>query len=125
MKDLLLEDVKGIRKMFKKLDVTIAEVDPEFRYKWIENPHPDFDPSEAVGKRDDELIQADEAKEIISFKKNVFQTGKNITATLLFNRSNGPCYYNMTGYPVKNSKGQIVSIITVAFYTKLPTVKKN
>jgi hypothetical protein len=125
MKDLFLEDINGIRKMFNKLDVITAEVDPELRYKWIENPHPDFDADEVIGKRDDELIPAEEAKGIISFKKKVFKTEKNLTATLLFSRSNGPCYYNMTGYPVKNSKGQIISIFTVGFYTQLPTFKEG
>jgi hypothetical protein len=122
MKDLVTDDIKGIRKMFKKLGVITAEVDKELRYKWIENPHPDFDPDTVIGKRDDELISAKEAKSIISFKKKIFETEKTQTVTLHFDRSNGPCYYNMAGYPVKNTKGQVTSIITVGFYTEQPTI---
>jgi hypothetical protein len=120
MKDLVIDDIKGIRKMFKKLDVITAEVDKELRYKWIENPHPDFDPDLVVGKRDDELVSAKEAKGIILFKKKVFETEKPLTIALRFERSNGPCYYSMAGYPVKNSKGRVTSIITLGFYTKQP-----
>lgn len=125
MKDLVKEDISGIRKMFKKLGVITAEVDKELRYKWVENPHPDFDPADVIGKRDDELIPAEEAQEIIAFKKKVFKTEKPVTVTLFFNRSDGACCYNMAGYPVKNAAGEVMSIITVGFYTDPPIPGKD
>jgi hypothetical protein len=120
MKYLVEEDIIGMRKMFKELGVITAEVDEDLRYKWIDNPHPDFDSTEVVGKRDDELISKEEAKEIISFKKKIFETEKTLTVTLLFNRSNGVSCYNMAEYPVKDSSGQTISIFTIGFHTELP-----
>lgn len=87
MNALLEDDIETLRLKFKTLGVIVAEVDKELRYKWIENPHLDFDPNEVIGKRDDELIPAKEAEGIISFKMKVFETGKAQVATLLFNLS--------------------------------------
>jgi len=120
MEGLLKEDVKGIRKTFKKLGVIAAEVDKDLRYLWVENPHPDFDELEVIGKRDDEIVSEQEAKEIILFKKNVFANNKVLNHTIQFNRSNGICHYNIAGYPVRNHLGQIETIVTVGFYTELP-----
>jgi hypothetical protein len=121
MDEIRKEDINGIRKTFKKLGVIAAEVDAKLRYVWIENPHPDFNKAEVVGKRDDELIPESEAKDIIAFKKSVFAKNKALTKTIRFNRSNGICDYNMAGYPVRNSDGQVESIITIGFYTNSTT----
>ena|SRR5688572_31976772 len=97
MNDLLEDDINRLRLKFKTLGAIIAEVDKELRYKWIENPHHDFDPNEVIGKRDDELIPAKDAEGIISFKKKVFKSGKAQMATLLFNLSSGSFNYNIAG----------------------------
>lgn len=47
--------VERYRTSLKNSPVVFAHVDEELRYEWIFNPHPDFDPSAVVGKRDDEL----------------------------------------------------------------------
>lgn len=120
MNNIPEDDIGGIRKKFKELGIIIAGVDKQLRYQWIENPHPDFDAEKVIGKRDDELISQTEAEGIISFKKRVFKTGKMETITLLFDRTDGPHLYNMVGYPVRDSRGQITSIVTLGFHTKLP-----
>jgi hypothetical protein len=61
MKELERGNVAGVRASLSKLGAVVAEVDRELRYVWIDNPHPDFDPSRAAGKRDDELIASAEA----------------------------------------------------------------
>jgi hypothetical protein len=125
MNSISNEDITGIRKTFKKFGVIIAEVDKNLRYKWIDNPHPDFSAESVVGKRDDELLPKEEASEIVGFKERILKNKKRETITLLFQRSNGPHYYNMIGYPVLNSRGQVISIITIGFNTEIPdTVKR-
>lgn len=124
MNDLLEDDISALRLKFKTLEVIVAEIDKELRYKWIENPHSDFDPNNVIGKRDDELIPAKDAEGIISFKKKIFETGKAQMATLPFNLPSGFFNYNISGYPVKNSHGQTTGIITFGFYTERTSLKK-
>lgn len=68
MKELDRANVAGVRRALATLGAVVAEVDRELRYLWIDNPHPDFDSGALIGKRDDELIAALDAADIMSLK---------------------------------------------------------
>jgi len=114
------ENMAGLRRSLKRLGMVIAEVDHELRYVWIENPHPDFDASAVVGKRDDQLISRAEAKEIMSFKRKVLASGRPAHETLAFNRSDGLRSYTIFAYPIRNERGAFDGIITVGFDVPSP-----
>lgn len=106
MNDIKRENVKEFRKMFVKLGVVVAEVDLQLRYVWIDNPHPDFNPHEVVGKRDDELISKEEAKGIMTLKRKVITSEKASSQVFDFNRSDGKNYYNIAAYPIYKVQGK-------------------
>lgn len=76
------ENVSAVRAALRGLGLVVAEVDLQLRYVWIDNPHPDFDPHTVVGKRDDELISADDAAEIMMLKRQVIASGMPTTAAV-------------------------------------------
>jgi hypothetical protein len=108
------ENITAVRKALRALGLVVAEVDRDLRYVWIDNPHPDFDPGSVIGKRDDQLIPAQEAAGIMALKKEVIASGVPATRVLEFHRSEGPRRYNISAVPVKDSSGAVTGLVTAA-----------
>lgn len=108
------ENVSAVRAALRALGLVVAEVDLQLRYVWIDNPHPDFDPHTVVGKRDDELISADDAAEIMMLKRQVIASGMPTTRVLDFRRSDGLRRYNISAVPLIDASGKVQGVITAA-----------
>lgn len=115
MDHLKLSDIPGLRCAMSRLGMVVAEVDLELRYVWIDNAHPDFDPAQLVGKRDDELLPRSQAAAIMALKQESIRSGAPVTRTLKFTRSDGERAYSMSAYPVRDELGRVVSLFTVGF----------
>ncbi len=102
----------------RRLGVVVAEVDPQLRYVWIDNPHPDFDSTAVVGKRDDELISQKEAREFMQMKRDALKRMSRVSRLIGFKRSDGDRHYQLTAYPiVSDADGKMVGVLTVGFDT--------
>ena len=115
MKELERSNVAGVRKALSTLGAVVAEVDEQLRYVWIDNPHPDFDSSAAVGKRDDELISTADAEEIMTLKRDTFSGKVPVARTLSFKRTDGLRCYSLFAYPIREPSGRVDAILTVGF----------
>jgi hypothetical protein len=115
MNELERSDVPEFRKSMRTLGMVVAEVDRELRYVWIDNPHPDFDPAEVIGKRDDELTDPSDASRIMQFKREIFAEQRAASRTLAFRRSDGVRTYAMFGYPLRDRQGRVDGVLTVGF----------
>lgn len=121
--EVAVSDVPALRRMMINRGVVVAEVDRNLRYLWVDNPHPDFDPALVVGKRDDELIAADDAAELMSLKRGVLERGKHASRALRFRRSDGWHCYAVSAYPIRSTEGDIQGVITLGVdstYCELP-----
>lgn len=107
-------DVDYLREALGRLGVVVAEVDHDLRYGWIVNPHPDFYSAEVVSKRDDELADAD-GLEIMNIKREVLGTGELGERVLRFSRSDGPHYYSLSVFPIRENDGRRDRLLTIAF----------
>lgn len=110
----LIRQEAHYRRALEDSGLVAARVDRDLRYVWIHNPHPDFDPSAVVGKRDDELLAPEEAAEIISLKQEVLATCTKVRRVLRFDRSDGVHYYDMSGVPLFDDSGHLVGLTTVS-----------
>jgi PAS domain-containing protein len=108
------ENIDAVRKALRALGLVVAEVDAELRYVWIENPHPDFDARDVIGKRDDELLPPEAAAGIIAFKREVLASGAPATRVLEFNRSDGRRRYNISAVPIVDASGKATGLVTAA-----------
>lgn len=108
------ENVGAVRQALRALGLVVAEVDRNLRYVWIDNPHPDFDARQVIGKRDDELIPAEEAAGITSLKSEVLSSGLATTRLLDFRRSDGLRRYSISAVPVKDAAGRVTGVVTAA-----------
>ena len=91
-----------------------ARVDSDLRYRWIFNPHPDFNGTEVIGKRDDELIGPGNAAGIMALKREVLETGQEILRELSSRNSDGVHWYSMKAVPLRDPEGNIVGLTTVS-----------
>jgi hypothetical protein len=115
IQEIVRSDIPSLRRAMRKLGVVVAEVDRDLRYVWIDNPHPDFDPATVVGRRDDELIPAAEAAEIMAVKRSVWQRKAPLSQVLVFKRSDGSRHYSFRAYPIRDARGRIDGILTLGF----------
>lgn len=125
MKELERSNVAGVRKALSTLGAVVAEVDRQLRYVWIDNPHPDFDPRAAVGKRDDELTSRADAEEIMALKQDAFTGQVPISRTLSFKRADGLRCYSLFAYPIREPSGRVDAILTVGFDVPAPTTGRK
>jgi two-component system CheB/CheR fusion protein len=98
----------------KHSPVVFAHVDRELRYEWIFNPHPDFDASAVVGRRDDELDEGPGVDALVRLKQRVLERGVQEREQIAFSRSGGAYWYDMTATPVLGEDGRVERIVTAS-----------
>lgn len=92
-----------------------AQFDRDLRYRWIYNPHPDFDPAVVMGKRDDELDGSRSAKRLRALKQQVIETGKRLREEIAFDRKDGTHWYDVIIEPLRDSGGEITGGTSAAY----------
>lgn len=115
MQSIDRSELPRLRETMRQLGMVVAEVDSDLRYVWIDNPHRDFDAHQVIGKRDDELIPAGEAEDIMRLKREAFETQDLIKRILRFERSDGARYYSLCALPIIESDFRVHAIVTVGF----------
>lgn len=123
MNEIARTEVDELRETLGRLGAVIAEIDGDLRYVWIMNAHPDFDSLQIVGRRDDELLGSD-AAEIMALKREVLATGITASSVLKFKRSDGPHYYSMCIYPIREQDGRKERLLTIGFDSSVEAFNK-
>ena len=113
--DALHESEEKLRVAVKNSNFIPAQFDRELRYRWIYNPHPDFDPSQVIGKRDDELEDSEGVKRLVALKRRVIESGEGMREEVSFQRSDGIHTYDFTIEPLRNTNGDVVGATSAAF----------
>lgn len=95
--------------------ITVATVDRNFRYTWVYNTRHGFKPEQVIGKRPDELIAPEDAKELMVALRKVFKSKAPVRREIA-GRSNGvPWNYDLTAEPLRNGKGRVIGITLSLF----------
>ncbi len=105
----------GLKAALKNTAFIPAGIDRELRYQWVYNAHPDFEISQVLGKRDDELELTPEALKVLEFKRKVLETGVGGRKVFKFKRSDGYRYYDLILEPSKDTRESVVGLTSVAF----------
>ncbi|MDE5413227.1 helix-turn-helix domain-containing protein [Alkalihalobacterium chitinilyticum] len=92
----------------------IAHCDLELRYTWIFNQHPDFDPENSVGKRDDELAVNEGTLALMALKQEVIRKGKQMQKKICFPLTDGVHCYYVFAEPLVDSNSEIVGVVTAS-----------
>jgi PAS domain S-box-containing protein len=92
-----------------------ARFDREQRYRWIHNPHPDFNPAFMIGKRDDDLDDSQGARRLRSLKQQVIETGNGVREEIAFQRSDGIHWYDFIIEPIRDAGDEIIGGTSAAY----------
>lgn len=102
-----------LRTTLRNVPLITAITDTDLRYRWVYNAHPDFDPNQLVGKRDEE-IDGEQGARLMQLKKEVLHFQKSVRRELSFERSDGSYIYDITADPIFAEDGTLVGVSTAA-----------
>ncbi|MCP4537371.1 MAG: PAS domain-containing protein [Chloroflexi bacterium] len=114
LQDALQKSKERFRVALEGSNIIVSHIDRDLRYTWIHNPHPDFDSSSALGKRDDELAQNEGTTKLVELKKRVIETGVGAQTEITFALSDGDHIYDVVAEPLTDSTGQMIGATTVS-----------
>ena len=112
--EALRESEQRLTVALKNAPMVVAHVDRNLRYTWIHNPHPDFKPEDAIGKRDDELAQTEGAFRLTELKRQVLDGGIPARREISFMLSDRERVYDIYAEPKSDSAGKIIGLTTAA-----------
>ncbi len=94
--------------------IIFAQTDRDLRYTWVYNPHPDFVPQFAIGKRDDELADNEGTRQLMCMKQKVLDTGQKLRQDITFPLSGGTRTYDTMAEPMRDDAGDVIGVATCA-----------
>jgi PAS domain S-box-containing protein len=94
--------------------VMFARCDRNLRYEWILNPHPDFDRSSLLGRRDTEVDDGPGTQALMTLKQRALDTKAQLRQEITFDRSDGLRTYDITATPHLTEEGTPQGVITAA-----------
>ncbi len=94
--------------------IMVYTTDRDLRYTWIRNPHPDFDPAQIVGRRDDELVSPEAAEPLIRLKQEVLETGVGRRSEFVIEIGGTRHHYDLTVVPLHGADGAIEGVTVAA-----------
>lgn len=98
----------------KNAPIIIAHFDLNLRYIWISNPHPDFNPDNVIGKRDDEIDQNEGIAELMALKRKVICERKAMMKQISFPLTDGIHTYQVFCEPLTNADGEVYGVSTAS-----------
>lgn len=95
--------------------VLVYTTDRELRYTWIYNPHPAYDPTQVIGKRDEDLLPISEAAKLTEIKQTALDGEHSIRSEVALLVDGREYVYDLTVEPLRDADGAVVGL-TVAGY---------
>ncbi len=95
--------------------VVLFQQDLELRYIWLQNPAPDFDGPDVVGKRDADLMErAEEAAIVEALKREVIRSSVSQRADVLVHIQGVGRHYDLLVEPMRDAAGLISGVTCAA-----------
>ncbi len=110
----LRESNERFRIALKAAPITVFNTDDQLRYTWVYNPHGSISSGEIVGKRDEEILAAEDAAEMIALKQSVIDSGVGVRKEVRLKHSGKWAVYDINLEPLLGSLGQIVGLVGAA-----------
>jgi PAS domain S-box-containing protein len=113
--EALRDSEEKFRTVLKNSNFITSQFDRKLRYRWIYNPHPDYNYKNIIGKRDDELKNSQSSKCLMALKQKVVETGKGVVQEIDFPLSEGTRTYDFIIEPLRDIDGNIIGGTSAAF----------
>ncbi len=103
-------DQHWYEEALRRAGVMVFEQDDQLRYTRIFNPAPAFCGQECVGKTDEQIMDAEDARRLTRLKREVLDKGLPFTREVSIRVHGRRRYYTMAADPVRDAQGYITGI---------------
>ncbi len=110
----IVESERRFRLALQNVPLTMFTTDRDLRCTWVYNPCFNFNELAIVGRRDDELMPAEEAAPFIAFKQHVLDTGRTERRLLDLRVGGIHVTHDVTIEPQRDAEGRIFGLIGAA-----------
>ena len=94
--------------------VVALRQDADLRYTWVGNPIERYSPDDILGKRDDELLTAEDAAVVQELKRTVLETGEGVREEVTLHLPRGEVVYDLAVKPITDDAGEITGLAATA-----------
>jgi len=94
--------------------IMVYTADHDLRYTWVQNPHPNFDPAQILGRRDDELFSPEAAGPLIRLKQDVLESGVGRRSEFAVDIGGTLHHYDLTVVPLHGADGGVEGVTVAA-----------
>jgi PAS domain S-box-containing protein len=94
--------------------MVVFTMDCDLRYTWIYNPREGFDAQSVIGKRDQDLIDPEEAAKLTAFKREVLASGTILRGELTYKIGLNEVTYDITAEALHDEQGEVSGLIAAA-----------
>ncbi|WP_017316186.1 hybrid sensor histidine kinase/response regulator [Mastigocladopsis repens] len=108
--EALRQSEERFRVALKNSPIVVFNQDKELRYTWVYNPAFGLTAEEMLGKRDSDLIGAEDAQRLLAIKSRVLTTGIGTREEVSITTAQGTRYYELTVEPLYNDSQEVVGI---------------
>ena len=109
----LVESEERFRVAIQNSPMTVFCQDRNLRYTWVYNPHL-FVRQVIIGKTDDELIGADQARALSEVKRRVLETGTGVREEVTVPHNGKKYFFDFTLEPLRDASQGVVGITGAA-----------
>lgn len=113
-RDELRESEERLITAVSAPELVLAETDRNLRYVWIHDPHPDANPDQMLGRRDDEIEPSPDTLKLVDMKRRVLESGSPVHQEWSIERSDGRHYYDFFLRPRLGKDGGVTGVISAA-----------
>ena len=112
--EALRESEQRFQIALQNTPIVVFTQDAALRYTWVHNPRPGFDRSQVLGKRDDELLEAEAAAILTAPKRTVLESGQSLRQEVTYRIGSQTVVYDLTLEPLRDPAGAIIGLTGAA-----------
>jgi signal transduction histidine kinase len=94
--------------------IVVFTQDAALCYTWVHNPRAGFDHRQILGKRDDELLEAEAAAILTAPKRMVLESGQSLRQEVSYRIGSQTVVYDLTLEPLRDAAGAIIGLTGAA-----------
>ena len=110
----LQESEERLRLALRDTGILIYTADADLRYTWLLNPHRGYGAEDVIGRRDEDLVPAEQAAPLTAIKRRVLETGVGETGEIQLEINGLRQSYSIAVEPLRDETLAIVGVTAAA-----------
>ncbi|MDX2230680.1 MAG: PAS domain-containing protein [Leptolyngbyaceae cyanobacterium bins.349] len=94
--------------------ITLYNQDLDLRYTWMYNPRHAYDIEQIMGRRDEDLVNADSAAILTQLKRQVIQQAQGVRQEIKISIGEQTYDYDLTVEPLRNDENEVIGVTGAA-----------